>query len=99
MLSLYGGDGQAGLVHCVRDFETAKKASTIRLVTKQKQIEQEIKLYMKDNEFAVNDGYKISWSNVDTTRLDTKKIKEEKPEIYKAYAKTSSTRRFQIKAA
>ena len=69
------------------------------LTTEQKQIEQEIKLYMKDNELAVNDRYKVSWSNVDTTRLDTKRIKEEKPEIYSAYTKTTSSRRFQIRAA
>ena len=73
-------------------------SSIEELTTEQKQIEQEIKLYMKDNELAVNDRYKVSWSNVDTTRLDTKRIKEEKPEIYSAYAKTTSSRRFQIRA-
>ena len=74
-------------------------SSIEELTTEQKQIEQEIKLYMKDNELAVNDRYKVSWSNVDTTRLDTKRIKEEKPEIYTAYTKTTSSRRFQIRAA
>ncbi len=78
----------------------AEIISSIEELTKeQKRIEQEIKLYMKDNEFAVNDRYRISWSNVDTTRLDTKKIKEEKPEIYEAYAKVSTSRRFQVRAA
>lgn len=70
-----------------------------KLSTEQKQIDQEIKLYMKDYEVALNDDYKVSWINVDSTRLDTKKLKEERPEIYNAYAKTSSSRRFQIKAA
>lgn len=69
------------------------------LQEEQKQIEQEVKLFMQDNEIAVNNHYRVSWSNVDTTRLDTKRIKEECPEIYENYAKVSSSRRFQVKAA
>lgn len=70
-----------------------------KLQTEQKQIEQEIKLYMRENEFAASEHYKVSWSSVDTTRLDTKRIKQEKPEIYASYAKTTSSRRFTVKAA
>lgn len=69
------------------------------LQSEQKQIEQEIKLFMRDSELASNGHYKVSWSNVDTTRLDTKRIKQELPEIYENYAKVTSSRRFQIKAA
>ncbi len=69
------------------------------LQEEQKQIEQEVKLYMKDNEFAACEGYRVSWSNVESTRLDTKRIRQEKPEIYQDYAKISTSRRFQIKAA
>lgn len=54
---------------------------------------------MQDNEFAASDSFKVSWSSVETTRLDTKRIKEEQPEIYRDYAKQSVSRRFQIKAA
>ena len=74
-------------------------SSIEELTIEQKQIEQEIKMFMKDNELAENDSYKVTWRNVDTTRLDTKRIREEKPDIYNTYAKTSSSRRFQIKAA
>ncbi len=69
------------------------------LQSEQRQIEQEIKLYMQDNETAASKNYRVSWSNVDTTRLDTKRIKQEQPEIYKNYAKVTSSRRFQVKAA
>lgn len=69
------------------------------LTKEQKQIDQEIKLYMKGHELAVNGSYKVSWSNVDTARLDTKRIKQEKPEIYSDYVKVSHTRRFEVKAA
>ncbi|MCH5256760.1 MAG: YqaJ viral recombinase family protein [Lachnospiraceae bacterium] len=69
------------------------------LQQEQKQIEQEVKLYMKDNELASSSNYRVSWSSVETTRLDAKRIREEKPELYQNYAKVSSSRRFQIKAA
>lgn len=70
-----------------------------KLQKEQSLIEQEIKMYMEDNETAVSDHYKVSWSNVDFTRFDTKRFKLEKPELYKEYAMTSTSRRFQIKAA
>lgn len=68
------------------------------LQQEQSRIEQEIKLYMKDNESAEGSGYRVTWSNVDSTRLDAKRLRQEKPEIYQAYAKVSASRRFQIKA-
>ncbi len=65
----------------------------------QRQIEQEIKCYMKDHEVAFNDRYKVSWFNTDTVRLDTKRIREERPEVYQEYAKVTTSRRFSVKAA
>lgn len=62
-------------------------------------IEQEIKLFMQENERAFSDKYRISWVNVKSIRLDTKLLKQEKPEIYKEYAKPSSSRKFQIRVA
>ena len=70
-----------------------------KLEQEQKQIEQEIKLYMKDNESAFNERYRITWTNVDTARLDTKRVKEEKPEVYRQFMQTTSSRRFTVKAA
>lgn len=69
------------------------------LETEQKKIEQEVKMFMRDNERAHSEKYFVSWSNVETTRFDTKKIREEKPELYADYAKKSSSRRFEVKAA
>ncbi len=69
------------------------------LEKEQKQIEQEIKCFMQENETAFNDKYQVRWANVDTTRLDTKRLKEERPEIYKDFATTTTSRRFTIKAA
>ena len=69
------------------------------LQEEQKKIEQEIKLYMRDNEYAYSSDFNISWCNVDSVRLDTKRIKAEQPAIYSKYAKPSHCRRFEIKEA
>ena len=69
------------------------------LQQEQNQIEQEIKLYMQDNESASNTKYRVSWTNVESKRLDTKRIQQERPEIYKDFLKVSTSRRFQVKAA
>jgi len=69
------------------------------LEREQKQIDQEIKLYMKDCETAFNGSYRVTWSSVESVRLDSKRIKEERPEIYRDFSKTVSSRRFTVSAA
>ena len=69
------------------------------LKREQDTIEQEIKLYMKDNEYAASDSYRVSWSSVQSTRLDAKRMKEEQPDIYRDYAVQSVSCRFQIRVA
>lgn len=69
------------------------------LQAEQKQIEQEVKLFMQDNELADSESFRVSWKNIDSTRLDTRRIKEEKPEIYADYGMVSHSRRFEVKAA
>lgn len=69
------------------------------LQEEQKQIEQEVKLFMQDNEMASSGRFKVSWKNVETTRLDTARIRAEKPELYADYASTTCYRRFEVKAA
>lgn len=69
------------------------------LQEEQKQIEQEVKLLMKENEYAASECFRVSWKNIDSTMLDTKRIKAERPEIYADYGKVSHSRRFEVKAA
>ena len=69
------------------------------LEKEQHRIEQEVKLYMEDNERASSGKYRVSWGNVETVRLDAKRIRQEMPEVYRDYAKISTSRRFQVKAA
>lgn len=69
------------------------------LQEEQKQIEQEVKLFMQDNELASSEAFRVTWKNIDSTKLDTKRIKEERPELYADYGKISHSRRFEVKAA
>lgn len=54
---------------------------------------------MKGHETAASGKYRITWGNVSSSNLDTKRIKEELPEIYRDYVRVSSYRRFTINAA
>ncbi|MEY8431516.1 lambda-exonuclease family protein [Lachnospiraceae bacterium 48-42] len=69
------------------------------MTTEKKQIEQELKLYLGEAEAAENANYRVSWKSVNSQRIDEKRLKEERPEVYEQYRKTLSFRRFTIKAA
>ena len=69
------------------------------LEKEQKQIDQEIKLYMKDCEAAFNDSYRITWKSVESLRLDTARLKKEIPETYRDFSIVRVSRPFMVKAA
>lgn len=69
-----------------------------RMEKEKKKIDQELKLFIGENEGAENDRYRVTWKTVSSERLDGKLLKEEHPEIYQKYAKKSVARRFIIKA-
>lgn len=68
-----------------------------KLETERRQIEQEVKLYMEDAEKADSDYYSVSWKPCVSNRIDSKKLKADYPDIYKACVKASKSRRFTIK--
>ena len=70
-----------------------------RTETEKRQIEQELKLYLGEAELAENEKYRVSWKAVDSRRVDEKRLKEEKPEIYAQYQKIIKSRRLTVKAA
>ncbi|MBQ6996296.1 MAG: YqaJ viral recombinase family protein [Lachnospiraceae bacterium] len=70
-----------------------------RMEKEKSQIEQEIKAEMGDFEMAECEDYRISWTNVTSSRIDTKRLKEEELELYKKYLNENYSRRFQIKVA
>ena len=68
------------------------------LDTEKKKIEQEIKTYMNETEYAENENFLVSWKNSTSNRIDTKRLKAEMPEVYERFLNTVKSRRFMIKA-
>ena len=68
-----------------------------KLEREKKEIEQKIKLYMEDAEKAENDHYTVTWKTISSNRVDSKKLKENHPDIYQKCLKPSASRRFEIK--
>lgn len=69
-----------------------------KLETEKAQIDQSIKLKMEDASYADSEGHHISWVQSNQQRLDSKRLKEEEPEIFKRYVKSVTSRRFMVKA-
>ena len=74
-----------------QDLELAKEAK--------EQAEAKLKMMLADAEVGIIDGYKISWKNVSTTRLDSKKVKSLLTEDQlKECSNTTVARKFNISA-
>lgn len=59
--------------------------------------EDAIKAVMGDEELLTAGAYKVSWSNVTSTRLDTAALKKALPDVAAAYTKTTTVRRFSVR--
>lgn len=79
----------------------SRREELVELIEKMKNeketIDQKIKLEMQDASKALAERYQIVWSSYNSSRLDSKRLKAEKPEIYEAYVNKSSERRFSVK--
>ena len=56
-----------------------------------------IKEFLGDYDKATCLGHSISWKPVTSERLDSKSLKENEPEIYAKYCKSSTSRRFTLR--
>ncbi|WP_144511546.1 YqaJ viral recombinase family protein [Bacillus sp. FJAT-22090] len=65
--------------------------------TKKKEYENQLKALMGANEKAFAGTRKITWKSSNVTRIDSKRLKAEQPELYKQYSNTTSERKFLIK--
>lgn len=70
-----------------------------KLEKEKKIIEQKIQLQLgkSDAVYAEAGQYRIAWTPTITNRIDTARLKEEKPEIYQSYLKESYGKRFTVK--
>lgn len=67
------------------------------LETRLKEIENNIKNELADNEKGYVGNYEVNWMPVKVSRVDSKALKEKYPDIYKKVCKESSYRKFGIK--
>lgn len=62
--------------------------------------EDELKAYMTANNADELHGpsFKITWKPITSSRLDSKALKAEAPELWERYSKTTTSRRFVLSA-
>ena len=70
-----------------------------KLKTEKLQIEQEVKMFMKEAEVAENDHFLGSWKRSISNRLDAKRLKQEMPEVYQRFCNQTASRRFLVRTA
>lgn len=70
-----------------------------KLEREQEAIKQKLQLEMKDATLAYAGNKVITWKNIASTRIDSKRLKAEQPDIYEKFSKKSEYRRFEIKEA
>ena len=70
-----------------------------KLKTEKLQIEQEVKMFMKEAEVAENDHFLVSWKRSISNRLDAKRLKQELPEVYQRFCNQTASRRFLVRTA
>lgn len=87
-------DQQAGLV---RKLLAAKEDAAVA-AEQVKRYENELKSIMGENELATHNGETLlSWKSSESTRIDSKRLKKDQPDLYEKYANTTSSRRFLVK--
>lgn len=87
---IYADDNALGWYHQLREIKKQLKD----LQQQEDLFKKEIASYMQDKEtlIAANDARMISWKERTTSRLDIEFLKEQQPEIYQKYLKSSSSR-------
>ncbi|PAD31456.1 YqaJ viral recombinase family nuclease [Paenibacillus sp. 7523-1] len=87
-------DQQAGLVRKL----LAAKEDAAAAAEQVKRYENELKSIMGENELAIHNGETLlTWKSSESTRIDTKRLKKDQPDLYEKYANTTSSRRFLVK--
>jgi predicted phage-related endonuclease len=80
----------------IKQYNSAKEQENIFSEMKD-EAANKLKSMLGNNETGIIDDITISWKNVTTERLDTKRFKTEVPEIYNYYVTKTTSRRFTIK--
>ena len=72
-----------------------------KMQAEQKTIEQELKMYLGNAkaQIGLSDRDRVAWTEYETRRIDTERLKKEQPEIYENYSKVQKSSRLNIHAA
>lgn len=59
-------------------------------------LKQKLQLYMGEASKGYSEGYKVSWSRFTQSRLDSKRLQAELPDVYAKYVTQNATQRFTV---
>lgn len=69
-----------------------------KLTQEKRKIEQEVKTYLDEAEIAENENFFVSWKNSVSKRIDSARLKAERPEVYEEFTRSVQSRRLLIRA-
>jgi len=80
----------------VEEYERIK-AELKPLEERKAELENRLKYMLGEHEEGRIGNVIVSWKNVESKRIDTTRLKKERPDIYEQFLKTSSYRKFDVK--
>ena len=83
------------LYECIEEYDEIV-SSISKLESRKKVIEHKLQSNLKEYERGFCKERKITWKSVTKTSVDTKKLREDLPEVIDGYLKTSTSRVFRI---
>ena len=83
------------LYECIEEYDEIV-SSISKLESRKKVIEHKLQSNLKEYEIGFCKERKITWKSVTKTSVDTKKLREDLPEVVDGYLKTSTSRVFRI---
>ncbi|WP_324728820.1 YqaJ viral recombinase family protein [Lysinibacillus fusiformis] len=83
------------LIEAIESIKTEEK----QLEIQRKEYENQLKMTLGESAEGHSDRFKVTYKTIASSRLDSKRLKEEQPAIYEKYIKESLSRRLSIKEA
>ena len=83
------------LYECIEEYDEIV-SSISKLESRKKVIEHKLQNNLKEYEIGFCKERKITWKSVTKTSVDTKKLREDLPDVVDGYLKTSTSRVFRI---
>ena len=82
------------IVKDIRELKRMQDELQAEIEAAENQIKEEMKRL--DTYTMTGTDYKVTWNEVTSTRIDTKALKAELPDVVQRYTKTTTSRRFLV---